>query len=142
MRINQAGLELIKRFEGFRSAIYYDLGGKATIGYGHLVKSGEKFTTITIYQAEQLMQKDLLTAENVVAKLVKVQLSENQFSAIVAFIFNLGEMAFTSSTLLKYINQGRYLDVPEQILRWHRVGMQPYKGLIARRAAEAMLFIS
>ena len=81
-------------------------------------------------------------AEEAVLRNVAVKLNENQFSALVSFVYNLGEGAFASSTLLKKLNRQKYLDVPEQILRWHRVGSRPYKGLIRRRAAEAELFIS
>lgn len=142
MQINQTGLDLIKRFEGFRSIVYYDLANKATIGYGHLIKKGEKFTSITKHEAECLLKSDVEIAEAAVNRLVKTNLNDNQFSALVSFVFNLGADAFSSSTLLKKLNQNQHSDVPEQILRWHRVGSRPYKGLIKRRAAEAELFIS
>ena len=142
MHINQAGLDLIKQFEGFRAVTYYDVGGKPTIGYGHLIKDGECFTKLTHEQAEQLLRQDVAEAEAAVKRHVKVKLNENQFSALVSWVFNLGEGNFASSTLLKVLNKQQYINVPEQILRWHRVGRQPIKGLIRRRAAEAMLFIS
>lgn len=142
MHINQAGLDLIKQFEGFRAVTYYDVGGKPTIGYGHLIKKGEHFTKLTHEQAEKLLRQDVAEAECAVNRHVKVKLTENQFSALVSWVFNLGEGSFASSTLLKVLNKQQYINVPEQMLRWHRVSRQPIKGLIRRRAAEAMLFIS
>ena len=142
MHTNKTGLELIKNFEGFSANKYYDLANKPTIGYGHLIKDGEDFTVITEAEAENLLKSDMQIAEEAVLRNVAVKLNENQFSALVSFVYNLGEGAFASSTLLKKLNRQKYLDVPEQILRWHRVGSRPYKGLISRRAAEAELFIS
>lgn len=142
MRTHQAGFDLIKAFEGFKPVIYYDLGGKPTIGYGHLIKPGEHFRTLTQEQAEALLMRDVGEAEAVVRRLVKVPLSENQFSALVSWVFNLGERRLKSSTLLKLLNRQCFNDVPEQILRWHRHRKQPIKGLIRRRAAEAILFIT
>ena len=56
MQINQTGLDLIMRFEGFRVEVYYDLANKATIGYGHLIKKGEEFTSITKHEGECLLK--------------------------------------------------------------------------------------
>ncbi len=142
MRTNQAAIELIKKFEGFRPTVYNDQGGKPTIGYGHLIKAGEVFTTITLAAAEQILAKDVVIAEGIIKKYVQTKLNENQFSALVAFVFNIGEKDFITSTLLKYLNQQLLTAVPEQILRWHYVKGCPSKGLVARRAAEAILFLT
>lgn len=112
-----------------------------TIGWGHLIKPGEKFTTITSAQAETIFLKDLAEAEAIVTKSVRIILNNNQFSALVALAFNIPK-AFANTTLVDVLNALRFDDAPEQILRWHRMGKKPVKGLIRRRAAEAMLFVS
>lgn len=141
MKISNNGIKIIKRLEGFRASVYEDAGGKPTIGYGHLIKPDENFATITEEKAEELLMSDIELAEEAVRKYVKVTLTSAQFDALVSFVFNLGETNFRKSTLLKRLNQGRLYDVPEQILRWHRIGKKPIRGLVMRRAVEAMLFL-
>jgi len=141
MRFNQTGLDLLRQFEGFRSSPYKDEGGKLTIGYGHLIKLGEKFTVLTQAQANDLLSKDVSIAEAGVRRRVKAELTDNQYAAIVCWVFNLGEANLVQSTLLTKLNAGDFDEVPGEILRWHRVGKKPSRGLIRRRAAEAMLFL-
>jgi lysozyme len=141
MKTNAEAITLIKEFEGLKLKPYADLGGKITIGWGHLIKAGEKFTSITTGQAEAIFLKDLAEAEAIVKRTVRVTLSVNQFSALVALAFNIPK-SFGNTTLVEVLNAVRFDDAPEQILRWHRMGKKPVKGLIRRRAAEAMLFVS
>ena len=141
MKTNAQAITLIKEFEGLKLKPYADLGGKLTIGWGHLIKPGEKFTTITSAQAETIFLKDLAEAEEIVTKSVRIVLNNNQFSALAALAFNIPK-AFTNTTLVDVLDALRFDDAPEQILRWHRMGKKPVKGLIRRRAAEAMLFVS
>jgi lysozyme len=75
---------------------------------------------ITPGQADQLLQEDLRLFERVVSRLVVVPLSDNQFSALVCFVFNVGTGNFESSTLLKLLNRGWYEQVPAQLMRWNR----------------------
>jgi len=140
--INQSGLDLLRQFEQFRSAPYKDQGGKLTIGYGHLIKTGESFTVLTQTQANALLAKDVALAEAALRRRVKVELNENQYAAVVCWIFNLGEGNLQQSTLLLKLNALAFDDVPGEILRWHRVDNKPSRGLIRRRAAEAMLFLA
>lgn len=143
--INQAGLDLIKRFEGLRLQAYDDNGampgGVWTIGYGHTggVRPGDE---ITEAEAERLLREDLATAERAVIRLVHVPLSGNQFATLVSFAFNVGEGALARSTLLKRLNQGRYEDVPAQLMRWVFQGKTRLRGLERRRAAEADLWLA
>lgn len=141
MKTNPEAISLIKEFEGLKLKPYADLGGKMTIGWGHLIKPGERFSSITTAQAEAIFQQDILDAETVVTRKVRVKLTNNQFSALVALAFNIPK-AFGNTTLVEVLNAMRFDDAPEQMLRWHRMGKKPVKGLIRRRAAEAMLFVS
>lgn len=143
MKTNQEGIDLIKKFEGFRPTVYKDAVGKPTIGYGHLIKEGEHFNQITKAEAQTLLEKDVGIAEKAVIEAVNVELDSNQFSALASLVYNIGTNAFRGSTLLKYLNNRNFTKVPEEILRWHYAGStEPNRGLINRRAAEAVLFLT
>jgi GH24 family phage-related lysozyme (muramidase) len=139
--INQAGLNLIKEFEGCILQTYDDGVGVLTIGYGHTqgVAWGQ---SITQAEAEELLKQDLNYFENSVTTLVKVPLTDNQFSALVSFTFNIGSGAFTESTLLRVVNQRQYQAAADQFLRWINGGGQVMAGLVRRREAERNLFLT
>jgi GH24 family phage-related lysozyme (muramidase) len=140
-QINQSGLNLIKEFEGIRLNTYDDGVGVPTIGYGHTlgVTWGQ---TITIAEAEQLLKEDLTYFENGVNELVKVPLTDNQFSSLVSFAFNVGVGAFEESTLLRVLNQKDYEAASDQFLRWVNGGGKVMAGLVRRREAEQNLFLT
>lgn len=137
--INAAGLALVKQFEGLRLHAYPDGAGVQTIGYGHTlgVKSGD---TCSVTDAERWLTQDLTGAQNAVYQLVKVTLGDNQFAALVSFVFNMGQRRLASSTLLKKLNAGDYSCVPSELAKWRNIAGQPSAGLIRRRAAEAALW--
>jgi lysozyme len=104
MRISQNGLDLIKQHEAFRAEPYLCPARKLTIGYGHVILPGEKFTSITSQQAEELLCKDVALTEICINKYVKAPLTQNQFDALASFIFNIGRRNFLTSTMLKELN--------------------------------------
>ena len=141
MQLSAAGLELLKRSEGFRSHTYNDVNGFPTIGYGHRLLDHESFPgDISEAQATGMLAVDVRSAEQTIARLVKVPLTQGQFDALVDFCFNLGTGRLASSTLLKVLNGGRYADAAEQLLRWDIAGGQENAGLKARREAEYALW--
>lgn len=141
MEFSAAGLELLKRSEGFRSHIYKDVAGVPTIGYGHRLLASESFPNgIGEAQAAELLARDVRTAEQAVQRLVKVPLTQGQFDALVDFCFNLGAGRLAASTLLKVLNGGRYEDAAEQLLRWDLAGGEENAGLKTRRQAELELW--
>lgn len=133
----------IKQWEGLRLVPYKDSGGVWTDGYGntHNVVPGQR---ITQAEADADLRRNLASAESAVDRAVSVSLSDNQFGALVAFVFNVGIGAFLASTLLKRLNTGDYNSVPSQLARWNKVkkGMRkvPDTGLTNRRANEAGLW--
>jgi len=145
MRISQRGLELIKFFEGFRSEAYEDSAGHRTVGYGHKIRAGESFDSISEEEANALLEKDVATAEFAVSRLVKVYVNNNQFSALVSFTYNLGGSALAESTLLHELNAGNYAAVPGEIMRWNKATVDGVKtelpGLVKRRTAEQNLWL-
>lgn len=139
MHCNQAGLDLIKDFEGLHLTSYLCPAKIWTIGYGSTfaVMPGMR---ITKEQAEDRLRKDLECSERAVDRLVTVPLNSNQFSALVSFTFNVGSGNLEKSTLLKLLNRGWYEQVPAQLLRWNKAGGEVMGGLSRRRAAEAKLW--
>lgn len=139
--ITDDGLNLIKRFEGFSSTVYVCPAGYPTIGYGHLVREGEQFTSISTSEAEDLLIKDVAFAERAVLRLVDAPLADGQFDALVSFTFNLGSGAFQRSTLRRKVNRQAHSEVPGQLMRWVWAGGRRLKGLTLRRAAESKSYI-
>ena len=142
-RITQAGLDLIKRFEGFSPTVYICPAGYPTIGYGHVVKPDERerFTSgITPEQTETLLRQDVQTAERAVLRLITVPLTDGQFDALVSFTFNLGAGALQRSTLRRKVNRGDHAAVPAEFRKWVWAGGRKLEGLVRRREAEAALY--
>ena len=139
--INQAGLDLIKSFEGLRLSAYRDPVGIWTIGYG-TTRGVREGMQITERMADELLLGDVAYFENVVRSLVKVSLTDNEFSALVSFVYNLGEGNLSRSTLLKKLNAGDKAGAADEFLRWNRAGGKALRGLTRRREAERALFLS
>jgi lysozyme len=141
MQLSAAGLDLIKRSEGFRSRNYLDVAGIPTIGYGHRLLAHESFPDrITEERATEMLAEDVRQAEQAVERLVKVGLTQGQFDALTDFCFNLGAGRLSSSTLLKTLNSGHYEAAREQLLRWDLAGGEVNSGLKTRREAEFQLW--
>src|SRR4051812_43575199 len=111
--------DLLRRLEGLRLEAYQDEGGKLSIGYGHAgdIKPG---ATISAHQAEVILDVDLLRFTTGVAHLVEKAppLTDEQFSALVIFAFNVGISAFAGSTALRDIVAGHFDLVPSELMRW------------------------
>jgi lysozyme len=141
MNLSAAGLELIKKSEGFRGKTYLDIAGYPTIGYGHRLGREEHFPNgICEAEAGVILLWDVREAEQTVARLVKVQLTQGQFDALVDFTFNLGSGRLASSTLLRDLNAGKYEAAAEQLLCWDHAGDHEVASLKARREAELHLW--
>jgi lysozyme len=138
-RINARGLALIKMYEGLSLRSYRCPAGKWTIGYGH-TDTALPEQEITEERADALLQLDLARFELAVARQVKVPLNDNQFAALVSLIFNIGELAFARSTLLKLLNAGELQAVPAEFMRWTKVAGADLPGLVRRRTAEVQLW--
>jgi lysozyme len=139
------GINLIKRFEGFSSSIYICPAGYPTIGYGHVVRDGEKHRFaegIDKAEGEELLRQDVFWAERGVLRLINVPLSDGQFDSLVSFTFNLGTGALQRSTLRRKVNREEHEDVPAQFNRWVWAGGRKLKGLIHRRNMEAIRYVS
>ena len=141
--ITQAGIDLIKQFEGFSPTVYICPAGYPTIGYGHVVKTQEReqfADGITTAQAEALLRQDVQTAERAVLRLITVPLTDGQFDALVSFTFNLGAGALQRSTLRRKVNRGDHAAVPAEFGKWVWAGGRKLEGLVRRREIEALWY--
>ena len=137
--INKSGLDLVKSFEGCKLKAYVCPAGVLTIGYGSTGPHVKPGMTITQEQADELLRSDLRRFEDYVDQYCKPA-TDNQFSAMVSFCFNVGEGALRTSTLRRMHNAGEYAAAKEQFARWNKGGGKVLNGLIRRRAAEAALY--
>ena len=141
MRCSQEGLELIKKFEGCKLKSYKCPAGVWTIGYGHTedIKEGD---IVSPEEANKLLRADVFKFEEYVTDNVIVNLTQNQFDALVAWTFNLGVGNLRNSTMLKKLNNADYTSVPFEMKRWNKAGGKTLDGLVRRRQAESLLFES
>jgi lysozyme len=139
MNISQEGISLIKKFEGCELEAYQCAAGVWTIGYGSTkdVKEGD---TLTQKEADNLLLHEMQEYEGYIKELIKVPLKQNQFDALVSWVFNLGPANLKASTMLKFLNAGDYHLIPSQIKRWNKASGKVLEGLIRRREAEALMF--
>ena len=141
MRTSEKGIDLIKRHESLRLATYLCPAGVPTIGYGHThgVKMGDR---ITAEQAERLLIGDLIVAETEVNR-YGFDLTQNQFDALVSFVYNIGAGNFRSSTLLKRLKANpNDPDIANQFKRWVYGGGKVLPGLVRRRNDESKLYFT
>jgi lysozyme len=142
-------LDLIKDFEKWRPNAYNDASNYCTIGYGHLVakkscsESADELSKfkrpLTETDGLALLTKDTTVARLDVQALVHTQQSDEEFGALTSFVFNIGGGNFSTSRMLKYLNNGDDGALKE-FPKWIKSKGQVLEGLIIRRACEASLF--
>lgn len=137
--ISHTGIDLIKRFEGFRSNAYLCPGNIWTIGYGHTA-TAKAGMTISKLNAYTLLVEDIKKFQSLVSQKVTVELNQNQFDALVSFTFNVGSSAFANSTLRRLLNRGEYAQAAKEFHRWIYANGTKLPGLVRRRQAEYDLF--
>ena len=139
--IKDKNLNFIREVEGFNREAYQDEGGVWTIGYGHTreVKEGD---TVSTHKANMYLNTDLVIFEIQLQKLIRADLNENQYLALLSFIYNIGATQFANSTVLKYVNEGKFELVPDELRKWNKVNNEVSLGLTRRREKEANLFMS
>jgi len=136
--------ELIKQSEGLRLKAYPDPGSGGdpwTIGYGHTngVKEGD---TCTKEQAEHWLDEDMIYSYADIDRLVKNPLSDKQRDALCSFVFNVGGTAFSKSTMLKLLNEGKYVLAADEFTKWTKASGKVMPGLVKRRGSERALFLT
>lgn len=146
-KINQAGLDLIKEFEGFRAQTYDDGVGVLTIGYGTTARAGVGITpkpgmTITKQEAEVYLQRALDKFSAKITPHIHKPMSDNEYAAFLSLAYNIGPTAFKRSSALKHFNAGDKAKAAKSILLWNKAGGKKLRGLVRRREAEKALFLT
>lgn len=150
MKVNQAAIDIIKEFEGFKAEAYLDELAKPpvwTIGYGTTERAGVGIVprpgmVISREQAETYLQ---LTVDKFARQMVphiKRPINENQFGAFVSLAYNIGPGAFQRSSALRRFNEGDIEGAANAILLWNKAGGKVWRGLERRRQAERALFLT
>jgi lysozyme len=143
MQISYNGIKMLKELEGFRAEAYLDTGGVWTVGYGTTNWNGkpvEAGMTMTEQEAELALQADLARAQTTVNQEVRVPLKQNQFDALVCFVYNIGSSAFRRSSMLMLLNSAMYDEAANQFMRWRYDNGKEIPGLIVRREKERTMF--
>ncbi|HEY9819097.1 MAG TPA: lysozyme [Candidatus Obscuribacterales bacterium] len=145
MIINQATVDLVKRFEGLRLEAYQDSVGVWTIGYGTTAMAGLGITpragmTITEAQAEEYLRLGLEKFADEIRPHIHAPINENQFGAFVSLSYNIGSPAFIQSSALRFFNAGETDKAGEAMLWWNKAKGKTLRGLVLRREAELELF--
>ena len=144
--INERGIEMVKSFEGLALKPYLCPANVWTVGYGATRSStggpiNLDMEAITEAEAEALLIRDLGSSEGWVSRLIKAALTENQYSALTSFTFNVGAGALQRSTLRMKLNREEYQGAADEFLKWRMAAGRIMAGLVRRRAAERILFL-
>lgn len=144
--ISEKGYALIRDMEGFRGEAYLDTGGVWTIGFGTIkypdgsrVRKGD---VCTRGQAEVWLKNDSAWVDACLDRSIKTKISQNQFDALASFVYNIGETAFTKSTMLTLINQKNLTGATNQFDRWIFDNGKRIQGLVNRRIKEKALYLA
>ena len=145
--INERGIQIVKSFEGIALKPYLCPASVWTVGYGATRSStgrpiDQDMEPITEAEAEALLIRDLESSEGWISRLIKTALTENQYSALVSFTFNVGAGALQRSTLRMKLNRSEYLGAADEFPKWRMAGGRILAGLVRRRAAEKALFLT
>jgi lysozyme len=155
-KFSQNGQDKLKLIEGFVSAVTKDLAGYPTIGYGHRVKPGEKFGVISEAAALKIMMEDVAPFEGFLNNYIQKRLTQNQFDALIIFMYNIGDTAFLNSSVFQHIKDGLFEEATIPWAKWINITVKevdpetggeikklvPVQGLINRRLKEIQLFRS
>ncbi len=135
-KINKSGLNLIKKYEGCKLTSYICPAGVLTIGYGHTGKDVKPNQTITKKKAISLLKKDLARFERHVQSYNYIyEWTDNEFSALVSFAYNIGNI----DQLTAYGKRTRS-QIRTAMLKYVKANGKTLPGLVKRRKAELKLF--
>lgn len=140
---SDAGLTIIQQFEGFSPVAYLDAGGVPTIGYGRVIRKGEKFKEpMTPMEAKKILKQDVKKFERALKTKINVPLYQGEYDALISLVYNIGTNG--SPTLFKFVNQNRHDDAAKQFLAYNKVRINgvltPLRGLTRRRMFESVLY--
>lgn len=147
MKLIEAGKALIKKFETCVLKAYIDAVGILTIGWGHTGRDVVPGLIWSQSRADQVFEEDTTSRSKVLAiYLDKVPTSDQQFSAMLSLMYNIGNNALRNSTVLRLHKAGNYKGAAAAFLMWNKGTVDGKKvvlnGLTARRKEEKALYLS
>lgn len=149
MQLGPRGRALIQSFETLQLVAFKPTPDDVwTIGWGHTGPDVHEGLVWTREQADEAFDHDTRAAVNGVIRGTDVQLTQNQFDALVSFTYNEGvgeehpePKGFLGSTLRKMVNARRWLDAANEFPKWNKQKGKVLGGLVRRRDAERALFL-
>ena len=157
MKTSEAGISLIKHFEGVRLKPYRCPALLWTVGVGHVLYPRQIHLTMgeranfqldpahnrlfTKEEVDDLLRNDLRRFERGVERLCGTNISQCQFDALVSFAFNLGLGTLQRSTLRRKHLRKDYAGAASEFLKFVRAGGRILPGLQRRRIAERLLYV-
>jgi lysozyme len=158
VKVSQKCIEQIKKDEGVRSRPYQCPALLWTIGVGHVIDPNHAKVpladrkqlpipagwdrVLSADEIDDILRKDLARFEAGVSRLIKVELTQGQFDALVSFSFNVGLGNLQNSTLRMKVNRSDFEGAAEQFLVWTKAGGRVLPGLVKRRTHEKEMFES
>ena len=138
----------IKKVEGVKLKAYQDQGNIWTIGSGITGKDIVEGLVWTTDQADNRLEKELRDFVEFIDTKVSIDLTDNEFIAVAAFVFNIGKQGFSTSTMLKHLVKGDKEKAAGEFKKWNKSTIfyggkwvkTVNKGLVNRRLAEETLF--
>lgn len=147
--ISDNGIKMIAGFEGTIYHLYYDVAGIQTVCVGHVTLPGEDWSKVTKEHCEDVLGRDLSRFVRAVLRAIKVPFSQPMMDAFVSLAFNIGEVGFEMSSVVKFMNQGNYLAAADAFLLWCNAKVKQKDGsfikkpvLLGRRQSERKVFLS
>lgn len=142
MNLNQAGIDIIKKYESCSLDSYLDMVGVCTIGWGTTGPDIHMGLTWTQEDCDRMLMADLDHIQQRLRKHITLPITDNQFSACCSFTYNLGLGSFITSTLRNLINQNALLQAANEFPKWDHAGGREVPGLLKRRLEEQTLFLT
>lgn len=136
----ETAFNFIAKNEGYKANVYKCTAGKLTIGYGFTAKKYIAMKFMSKAQANEILYTYVDACMRVVESEVKVQLTDNQKAVLCDFVYHFGSGAFRESTLLKVINQGKFDQVPAQLMRWTKQKKRDANGNVVRNANGSIVY--
>ena len=134
-----AGSYLIYPFEGQVNHVYADPAQILTMCVGHVDNTLRLGQTFTDEQCLETLVKDITKHDKQLMGVVKVEMNPYEHAAYLSFVFNVGIVNFSKSTMLGKLNAGNHAGACSEYIKWKYAGGKVLKGLERRREMETQM---
>ena len=142
MLASKSCISFIKAFEPCQLEKHWDDIGKVwDCGWGHVLQPGDPDPPWTVAEADQIFENDLEKFENGVRDVIKVELRQHEFDALVSLAYNIGVGAFQESSMPALVNESRFTEAACHFMRFGKAKGKWVAGLLRRRAGEQAMFL-